>query len=179
MGKNLIHIEQSDLKRLDMNMREFEKELRVVCKEALANLGAKIVADAQTTLGKARPVGRGKTDNSIATSKLVNSGSVKESRSNEIKAGFTAKYAYWVEFGRRAGGKPPFNPIYEWIRAKHIAEDDKEARSLAFAIRNSIGYYGTKPRPFLRPAYEKNKPSLVKVLKAGAAKIFNKDYSKR
>ena len=38
MGKNLIHIEQSDLKRLNMNMREFEKELKLVCKEALKHM---------------------------------------------------------------------------------------------------------------------------------------------
>ena len=170
MGKNLIHIEQSDLKRLNMNMKEFEKELKLVCKEALKNVGALIEADAKTNLSK---------NNSMASNKLINSVGVKESRSQEVKVGTPMKYAYFVEYGRKAGGKPPYYSILQWIKDKKMEPDDKKARAFAGAVMNHIKIFGTRPHPFLRPAYEKNKPSLVKVLKAGSAKIFNKDYSKR
>lgn len=175
MSGNLIHIDRKDLQRLDMNMRDFTKELQRVCKDALANLGARIIADAQTTLRRKQI---------IAYGSLVNSGSVKEGKDNSIMAGFPVKHAGAVEFGRR--GKrhdpslkyPPYNAIYEWIRVKHLTSAPSEVKGLAYLIQRKIGENGTTPQPFLRPAYEKNKPSLVRILKAGAAKVFNKNYDK-
>ena len=149
-------------------MREYEKEQTVVCKEALKNVGALIEADAKTTLRR---------EDIMASNKLINSVSVKEGRNNEIKVGTPMKYAYFVEFGRKAGKWPPARFIRQWILDNKIETEDVD--DLTFLIQRSIGQKGKRPQPFLRPAYEKNKPSLVKVLKAGAAKIFNKDYSKR
>lgn len=166
---NLIHIDQKDLQRLNMNMAEFRRELQAVCKQALANIGARIIANAQTTLRRKQ---------NVATGVLVNSGSVKEGRDNSIMAGFPTAYAYFVEFGRKAGKWPPFEAIYQWVRVTHLTSDPNEEKSLAFLIQRSIGQNGTKPHPFLRPAYEKNKPLIINVLKKGAAKIFNKDYTR-
>lgn len=170
MARSLIHIDQSDLNRLNMNMRDFERELMSVCKNALKNLGARIIADAQTTLRRKQ---------NVATGMLVNSGSVKEGADNSIMAGFPTMYAYFVEFGRKAGKWPPFQAIYQWVRVTHMTSDPNEEKSLAFLIQRSIGQKGTRPHPFLRPAYEKNKPLLVRVLMKGAAKVMNKDYTRR
>lgn len=166
-GNNLISVDQKDLKRLNMNFEQFARELQGVCKEALKNLGQRIISDAQKTLSRKK---------NVATGMLINSGAVKEGADNAILAGFPTMYAYYVEFGRRAGKWPPFRFIYEWVRVRHFAADDKEARSVAFLIQRSIGKKGTRPHPFLRPAYEKNKRILVQVLKKGAAKVMNRDY---
>jgi hypothetical protein len=60
-----------------------------------------------------------------------------------------------------------------------MTSDPNEEENLAFLIQRSIGQKGTRPHPFLRPAYEKNKPLLVRVLMKGAAKVMNKDYTRR
>lgn len=164
---NLIDIDQRQLQRLNMNMRDFERDVLLCAKEALKNLGARIIADAQNTLRRKRNIGTGL---------LINSGAVK-TKGEYVLAGFPTLYAYYVEFGRRAGKFPPFRYIYEWVRVKHFASDEKEAKSMAYAIQRSIGRKGTKPHPFLKPAYEKNKHLLVQILKKAAAKVMNKDYT--
>lgn len=166
---NLIDIDRNQLQRLNMNMRDFERDLLLVAREALKNLGQRIISDAQQTLRRRK---------NVATSLLINSGAVKEDGPISIKAGFPTMYAYYVEFGRRAGKWPPFRMIYEWVRIKHFTADEKEARRVAFLIQKGIGKKGTKPHPFLRPAYEKNKPLLIAILKKAAAKVMNKDYSR-
>jgi hypothetical protein len=176
MANNLIHIDQSDLNRLNMNMRDFERELMSVCKNALKNLGARIVAQAQDTLRK---------NDNIYQSHLINSGRTAEAADGSILAGFPMKHAGAVEFGRRGKKQdaslkyPPYYFIRRWVDYRGLGADDKEAKSIAFAIRAKIGEEGSKPHPFLRPAYEKNKPLLVRVLMKGAAKVMNKDYTRR
>lgn len=169
MNRNPIDIDQKSLQQLNMNFDEFAWELNRVCKQALANLGQRIISQAQTNLRRGR---------NVATSLLINSGAVKEGADNTILAGFPTIYAYYVEFGRRAGKWPPFRFIYEWVRVRHMAADDEQAKSIAFLIQRSIGKKGTKPHPFLRPAFEKNKRLYEQVIRKGAAKIMNKDYSR-
>ena len=165
---NLIDIDQRQLQRLNMNMRDFERDVLLCAREALKNLGARIIADAQTRLRR---------NKSIATGLLINSGAVK-TKGEYVMAGFPTLYAYYTEFGRRAGKMPPFRFIYEWVRVKHFASDEKEAKSMAYAIQRGIGKKGTRPHPFLKPAYEKNKPLLIQILKKAAAKVMNKDYTR-
>ena len=154
MNRNPIDIDQKSLQQLNMNFDEFVWELNHVCKQALANLGQRIISQAQTNLRRGR---------NVATSLLINSGAVKEGADNTILAGFPTIYAYYVEFGRRAGKWPPFRFIYEWVRVRHMAADDEQAKSIAFLIQRSIGKKGTKPHPFLRPAFEKNKGCMSKL----------------
>lgn len=196
---NLIHIDQRELDKLNMSFRRFEKELLETCRFALANLGQRIVAEAQTRL---------KRNKNIASAALIESGATKVGADETIMAGFPIDYAYYVEYGRKAGNWPPFRFIYEWVRKKHLKEQphkpnfvmkrdkgvtqkklskglrynphesyDSEERSIAFLIQRSIGEKGSRPYPFLRPAYEKNKRLLIQVLKKGAAKVMNKDYT--
>ena len=169
MNRNPIEVDQKSLRKLDANFDNFARELLIVCKEALKNLGQRIVSQAQTNLK------RGKN---VATSLLINSGRTAEHADGSILAGFPTKYAYYVEFGRRAGKWPPFRFIYEWVRVRHMAADDQEAKSIAFLIQRSIGRKGTKPHPFLRPAFEKNKRLYEQVIRKGAQKIMNKDYTR-
>lgn len=175
MNRNPIEIDQKSLQRLNMNFDTFARELNSVCKQALANLGQRIISQAQTNLRRGR---------NIVTSLLINSGAVKEGADNAILAGFPTIYAYYVEYGRR-GKKhdpslkyPPYYFIRRWVDHKGLGADDKEAKSIAFAIRAKIGEEGTKPHPFLRPAFERNKRTYEQVIRKGAAKIMNKDYSR-
>lgn len=91
----------------------------------------------------------------------------------------TVEYAPYVEFGTRGkvkipsgfeqfaaqykssgqGAKGAWKAIEFWIKRKGI--DPK----LTFVIFRSIMRNGIKPQPFMIPAYEKEKPALLKRLK--------------
>jgi hypothetical protein len=113
------------------------------------------------------------------------SGKVQKVQGDEdaIDAGFfsnktTGGYAYWVEYGRRAGKMPPMSMIEAWLQKKtSTRRNAKNAfasaaafsrmmpeayrRQLAWAIARSIAKSGTKPHPFFGPAVEKNKKAVV------------------
>lgn len=161
-------VSQRDLNRLNMNIDQFEKELLATAKDGLAALGMRIIKFAQRRLSR---------NGNKATSTLINSGATKENPDGTISAGFEAMYAYWVEFGRKAGGYPPFKFIYEWVRKKHLAEDDKEAQSIAYAVQKTIGKKGTKPHPYLYPAIQRNKQLYKAIIHKATQKIVNKDYT--
>lgn len=49
------------------------------------------------------------------------------------------EYGIYVNEGRKTGGKKvPISVLVEWIERKAIASGDKEVKSLAFAIQNTI-----------------------------------------
>jgi len=49
------------------------------------------------------------------------------------------EYGIYVNDGRKTGGKKvPINVLVEWIERKAIASGDKEVKSMAFAIQNTI-----------------------------------------
>tara|TARA_R100000278_G_C5459258_1_gene160262 strand:+ start:15 stop:506 length:492 start_codon:yes stop_codon:yes gene_type:complete len=49
------------------------------------------------------------------------------------------EYGIYVNEGRKTGGKKvPINVLVEWIERKAIASGDKEVKSMAFAIQNTI-----------------------------------------
>lgn len=183
---NIIGIDDNDLRRLSGNMRDFERDVLLYAREALKKIGARVIASAQSNLRRSK---------NHATGLLINSGAVKEGADNSIMAGFPTKYAYYVEFGRRAGKWPPFSEILQWVKIRRIAQlhNKQERKELgvtklqdyitqtyaaAFLIQRSIGKKGTKPHPFLRPAYEKNKPTLIAVMRKAIKKVLTKDYTK-
>ena len=179
-------IDEKSMRRLNANFDNFSRELLIVCKEALKNLGQRIVSQAQTNLKRGR---------NVATSLLINSGRTAEHADGSILAGFPTKYAYYVEFGRRAGKWPPFNEILQWVKIRRIYNLHNRAErkelgvtklqdyitqvyTAAFLIQRSIGTKGTKPHPFLHPAFEKNKRLYEQVIRKGAQKIMNTDYTR-
>jgi hypothetical protein len=49
------------------------------------------------------------------------------------------EYGIYVNEGRKTGGKKvPINVLVDWIERKAIASGDKEIKSIAFAIQNTI-----------------------------------------
>lgn len=113
-----------------------------------------------------------------ATSNLANSGRVKRLK-KYWTVGYYAKYASVVEFGRKAGtGVSPdgIKKLEAWVRRKLRIKNKRqtkrmkergikpkdEVRSVAFAIANKIRERGTKPQPFLYPAYRECSKGLSK-----------------
>lgn len=135
------------------------------------------LADAQRNL---------KDSKSIATGQLINSGKVKPQPDFTIDVQFEANHAYWVEFGRKAGGMPPIKPIFEWIKKKGLSDSftpnggrrkrgadfEKRAMSMAFAIAKSIARLGTKAKPFLFPAMRENEKAMMQEINEAIKKVL-------
>lgn len=90
-------------------------------------------------------------DNRRASGELINSIKTSIKINDEyIELTFNAaEYWKFVEYGRKAGKRPPLNNILSWIRAKKILPrpnaDGKlpTENQLAFLIQRSIGEHGT------------------------------------
>lgn len=110
------------------------------------------------------------------TGKLFKSGKALRD-GNETQISYDADYAYYVEFGRKAGKMPPLSDITEWVVKKGLADTfsiktknrtkrgkafDYKAMSIAFLIAKKIAKKGTKARPFLYPAFEKGRNNIFK-----------------
>ena len=150
-----IDFDQAAFRKFKMNKRKFEARVLTKASDGLKDSAARIVAVAKTHL---------KDNGSVATGMLRNSGSVRPQVDGTVDAGFYAEYAYWVEYGRKAGGMPPVKLIKEWVRKKHITSNEKEIDSMAFAIAKNIAANGTKAKPFLTPSYEENKSRIDDII---------------
>lgn len=77
-------------------------------------------------------------------------------------------YAFFVENGRGPGGFPPLQMIARWAYLKRITKTDKltdpETKQIVYLIGRKIARYGTKPQPFLKPAFEANAKSFYRDL---------------
>lgn len=67
------------------------------------------------------------------------------------------KYGPYMEYGTKPHWPPP-GVLTEWCRRHGI--EGKE-----FLIRRKIARRGTKPRPFLMPAWEEVRPGFIKAIK--------------
>ena len=150
-----IDFDQAAFRQFKQNKKQFTEKVLFKAAQGLKESAARIVADAKKAL---------KDNGSVATGMLRNSGSVRPQVDGTVDAGFYAEYAYWVEYGRKAGGMPPVKMIQEWIRKKHIAGNEKEIESMAWAVAKSIAANGTKAKPFLTPSYEENKSRIDDII---------------
>lgn len=100
------------------------------------------------------------------------------------------RYAMAVEKGRKPGKRPPTSALRLWVervlgagrtwagkgegagykragskRMKDLYSREKEIASLAFLVARAIGKHGTKPHPFLLPAFDHNKRKLMPAFK--------------
>ncbi len=89
----------------------------------------------------------------------VDRGQLRRSLTHTVKAsgrdivgtvGTNLLYARVVEEGRRPGSQPPTAPIAAWATRHGIPT------TAAYVIARAIGRRGTRPRPYLKPAFEKN-----------------------
>lgn len=159
-----IDFDQAAFRKFRMNKRKFEERVLTKASGGLRDSAARIVAEAKIKL---------KDNGSIATGMLRNSGSVRPQVDGTVDAGFYAEYAYWVEYGRKAGGMPPVKLIAEWVRKRHITSDESEIESIAFAIARNIAANGTKAKPFLTPSYEENKSRIDGIMQKAINEVTN------
>lgn len=158
-----IEFDQAAFRKFKMNKRKFEDRVLFKAAQGLKESAARIVAVAKINL---------KDNGSVATGMLRNSGSVRPQVDGTVDAGFYAEYAYWVEYGRKAGGMPPVKLIAEWVRKRHISSDESEIESIAFAIARNIAANGTKAKPFLTPSYEENKSRIDEIMQKAINQVI-------
>lgn len=153
-----------ELKVFDKDMSRALRSIRFWGGKTLEQVSTEVN---KATLNTAADAKQNVKDNgSISTSLLINS---IESRFNKFKNAGTvmvgAAYGGYLEFGRKAGGFPPLAPLEAWVKKKGIESDTKKIKSIAFLIGRSIAKNGTKPKPYLIPAWKKNATLLVKSIK--------------
>ena len=160
-------------------------------REALQKAGLAIVKAAKDNL---------KSNRSIATGALRASGKVQtvQGDPDAVDAGFFSTnskggYAFFVEFGRRAGRIPPVDELKQWLNKKKDAHrfrasvkiinansrkpktPDAILLSRAWAIAKSIARKGTRPHPFFKPAIESTKREVEAILKEAIKKETDKN----
>jgi hypothetical protein len=148
--------------------------------------------------------GKLKTNGSVVTGMLRASGKVQavEGNPDAVDAGFFSQdtkggYAYFVEYGRRAGKMPPVEMLMEWLRkrtskskalrsAVNILEGrrkrreaaytkDDLLRSAAWGLARHIAKKGTRPHPFFGPAVEENKNAVNEYIAEEVSKDTKRD----
>lgn len=85
------------------------------------------------------------------------------------RAGTNLVYAPVVEYGRSAGAAmPPPAALTGWMRRHGIDE------KYAFVVAQSIARRGTRPKPYLKPALDKNRPAITREMAAVLQRISNR-----
>ncbi|HPE80111.1 MAG TPA: HK97 gp10 family phage protein [Gammaproteobacteria bacterium] len=82
----------------------------------------------------------------------------------EVSSG--VDYARMVEEGTGPGGRPPLQSISDWIKRKGMQPRDPsmDDRDLAFVIAQSIAMHGTSAQPYMQPALEKHRDSVIRLV---------------
>ena len=139
-----------------------DKAIVTAASDGLRKGALNIIADAQDNLRR---------NGSVVTGLLRQSGKVQRAGDLEIDAGFfdtrnqEGGYALFVEYGRRAGKMPPPETLEAYCYKKFQLKDWKAARAMGWAMAVRIAREGTRPHPFLGPAIDKNRRSLVQTVR--------------
>lgn len=151
---------------LDKLLREFDKTGKEVRRAAMRGLqkgGLYIIADAQMNL---------RDNTSVVTGLLRQSGKVQKVDEDNLDVGFfdtlnrQSGYAFYVEYGRRAGRMPPPDELAQWAYKKFQLHDRKRALQAGWALAIKIAREGTRPHPFFVPAVEKNKKKIIDAIRS-------------
>lgn len=150
---------------LDRLLKAFDKadkDVRKAAMQGLQKAGLNIIADAQMNL---------RDNSSVVTGLLRQSGKVQKVDEETLDIGFfdtqnrQSGYAYFVEYGRRAGRMPPPDEMAQWAYKKFQLHDRNLARQAGWALAIKIAREGTKPHPFFAPAIDKNKNRITSALR--------------
>lgn len=156
-----MYIDEQSLRKLGLNIRLFKATVLRDALDGLKAFGLRILNQARTNLVNNGSIGSRERP-------LWKSGNVKANPDNTVDVGFYMRYAQYVEFGRPKGKQPPVEALYEWVKfkkrvnnpepkkSKKAKADDFDAQAwrAAWALAIDIKNRGTKPHPYLKPAYE-------------------------
>ena len=107
----------------------------------------------------------------VASAKLYDSANYKiESINNGLRTGvYVEDYGIFVDSGRLAGGKRvPIDALIQWVKVKGFTNDDKQARSIAFAVQTKIFKEGIPTTGSKRLAVRRK--NFIKIVKANIEK---------
>ena len=89
------------------------------------------------------------------------------------RVGPSVQYGRFVEFGRRPGRMPPPQALVGWVRrhselrfARRTPAREEELLRRAFLVARAIGRRGVRAQPYLRPAYQRNQATIVRLFRA-------------
>ena len=151
-----LKLDEAKMKATLQSVSKMGKEAKAAAMSELGATAIQMLGDATKKL---------RENGSVATSFLVNSGKVKKYKTH-YTVGYSASYAYIVEFGRKIGTMPPVSALIPWVKKKLRINKPKQQKQVAFLIARSIMQNGIKPKPFFYPAYEK-------VIKGISGRIIN------
>lgn len=156
---------QLEIKGLDKMLSRFRSapaQLKIIKTEMLSTLGLFAEREAKKNL---------KDNGSIHTGKLRNSITHRVSISgDEARVGTNLIYGIVIEKGRKSKRMPPFGPgseLREWARKKLGNEN------LAFVVARSIAQKGTKPKPYMEPAFNMTQKKAGPTIQAAGIKIIS------
>lgn len=146
-----------------MNELDFSNELKM--------LGDLLVSQYRDVLAR---------DGINATDRLSNTAGVEVTKGATFWDLSLRLEDYWkyVEYGRRAGKRPPIDAIEKWIEAKPVIPtpdangDIPTPHSLAYLIARKIGLEGTTPRHALQEAQQGRWADAVREL---ADRVFKEE----
>jgi hypothetical protein len=98
------------------------------------------------------------------TRQLMNSITHRQRMAGETlvgEVGPSVRYGAYVERGSRPHW-PPRAPLEGWARRHGVS---------VFVVQRAIARRGTRARPFLGPAFEKNKDTIVRLFAAAGARV--------
>lgn len=151
-----IEIDSSEVRRLAEVWKDSPEVVHQAMRPALQEASLLVVREARELAPRGAT---GLLRNSIIAGQPTVAGPVIEAR-----VGTSIAHAVPVEFGRRAGQRPPpVAPIAHWARARlGLAAD--EAQRAGWAISRAIARRGIPPRPFLSRALADNRDRIVAIL---------------
>ena len=148
-----LHIELIGTDALLKRFNDTKKNINKAAMLAGQQVGMKIIAEAKRNL---------RLNNSVVTGLLRDSGKVQKVNDG-LDIGFfdttnrSSGYAFFVEYGRRAGKMPPPDELIQWAYKK-LRLDAKAAVSAGWALAKKIAKQGTKPHPYFYPAVDQELP---------------------
>jgi hypothetical protein len=146
VGGFAIDLEGFD--ELDTRLAGFDAAYAALVKPALQDAGNLVRDDARAAV----PTDRKLLQNAIVAE--LQSGAAPLSVFVGVLKGPALQYAAAVEKGRRPGAPPPpTKPIEAWARRKGIDAP-------AYVLARAIGRKGIPARPFLAPAWQRNRAAV-------------------
>jgi hypothetical protein len=197
-----FYVDEKSLKDLRINMKVFTKELLAESVKGLASFGMKIVAKAQRTL---RKNGNYATSNLIASGRTViqpdntvDAGFymgyaywVENGRKSGKIPPVDVIYG-WIKKKKltpterkeaaRAYNKEVKSTVQRRKRLrlfkKKMSDEERARWQMAWAIAQSIGEKGTKPHPFLKPAYDEYRTQIAQFMQQKINAVCDKFKAK-
>lgn len=155
-----VKVKLDNPQKLQKDIKNYFKKVGLSTGEALDVTAFQIHEEAINILGSQKTNNTGHLAQNITVSKPSDGTMAR-------RVGTETGYGLYVEFGRPPGKPPPIKQwtgreeeLDRWVKRK-LGLRGKAAKTAAWFIALKIGERGTKPQPFLRPAFERTKKRLI------------------